>query len=325
MPHQLTQALVAAFATHGQYWCLDLQVLNQFLATANGAKPSAKLPKVNGSVAVIPILGLITKRGDWFSDGTDRIARTLDAAVASKSIAGIVLDIDSPGGSSYGLQEFADKVTAIGTNKPIIAVANPLAASAAYWVGTSADQLVASPSSHVGSVGAYVMHMDVSKAMEDDGLKPTFIFAGKYKVEANPFEPLSEEARAELQRGVDEIYNQFIGVVAKNRGVTRAKVLSDFGQGRTLSATRAKDAGMVDRVGTLEDVLTTMGATRATGAERGSLLADDAEAETYLQAVWTGAVAAPLVEQPKPEPTGVHVDVLRARRERERRRTEVAD
>lgn len=326
MPHSLTEQMVAALAAHGQYWCFDLEAMTRFLATP-GVKTAQKLPKVNGSVAVIPVYGLLTKRGDWFGDGTDSIGRTLDAAAASRSIAGVILDIDSPGGSWGGLVEFAGKVRALRGVKPIVAVANPLAASAAYWVGAEAEQLVASPSSHVGSVGVYSIHMDLSKQLANEGIRPTIVYAGKHKVDANPYEPLTDEARAEMQRDVDDMYAAFVDALSKSRGVPRAKVMSDFGNGRKLSASRAKEAGMVDLVATLDETLIAMRATRAEKISRDSMLAADLFDEQYLQGVWAGTIAAPIVEPPAPtpEPTGIHVDALRARRERERRRTEVVD
>jgi len=302
----ITHKTMAAFAEHGDTWCLDVNGLSRFIADGE-RKIQPRLPKVNGAVAVIPIQGVITKRGGWFSDGTDRVSRTLDAAMASKAVGGIVLDIDSPGGSSYGLMEFADKIFSLrGSGKPIIAIANPLAASAAIWAGSAAEQFIATPSGDVGSVGVWSLHIDYSAAMEAEGVKPTFIFAGKYKVEGNPYEPLSDEARAEMQRSVDETYDDFLNAMARNRGVPKAKVLSDFGEGRVLSAARAKAAGMIDRVASLDDVLAGMGATALVSRDYA------ASVEQMLQATWTG--------EPIAAPEGTAATLLRQRRERERSR-----
>lgn len=304
----LTEKTIAALAEHGDIWCLDLSALDHFLAECE-RKRQPRLPKVNGSVAVIPLQGVITKRGGFFSDGLDRVARSLDTAMKSRAVGGVVLDIDSPGGSSYGLMEFADKIHAYRDDpKPLIAVANPMAASAAYWAGTAADQLVISPSGDVGSVGVWSLHMDYSKFLEEKAMiKPTFVYAGKYKVEGNPFEPLSDEARAEIQRGVDEVYDQFVTALSKNRGVSKARVISDFGEGRMLSAERAKAAGMVDRIASLEEVVKAMSGTATTA----STFAESQEAERQLLAAWEGESVQ--VEE------GQHIEAARRRRERERR------
>lgn len=300
----LDHKTLTAFATHGDSWCLDVQNLSRFIADGE-RKTQPRLPRVNGAVAIIPVQGVITKRGDWFGEGTDRIQRTIGTALSAKAIGGVVLDIDSPGGSSYGLMEFADWLHSQRGTKPIIAVANPLAASAAYWAGSAADQLIVSPSGDVGSVGVWSLHVDQSKLMEDIGIKPTFIFAGKYKVEGNPYEPLTDEARAEIQRSVDETYNDFITAVARNRGATKSAVLKDFGEGRVLSANRAKSAGMVDRIASLDEVLIGMGATASAGRS-------SRDSEYALLAAWN--------DEP-PKECGVHVEALKCRRERERSRS----
>lgn len=302
----LSLKTMAAFAEHGDSWCLDVHGLSRFIADGE-RKIQPRLPKVNGAIAVIPIQGVITKRGSWFSDGLDRVARTLDVAQSSKAIGGIVLDVDSPGGSSYGLMEFADKIYSMRGGKPIIAVANPLAASAAIWAGSAADQFIVTPSGDVGSVGVWSLHIDYSEALAAEGIKPEFVFAGKYKVEGNPYEPLTDVARAEIQRSVDETYDDFLNAMARNRGVSKATVKSDFGEGRVLSAARAKAAGMVDRVASLDDVLSGMGATSG-----GSSRDNAAAVEQMLQSVWNDGVT--------PVAGGVSAALLKQRRERERSR-----
>lgn len=278
----ISKEMLAEMPAHGDVWCMDVSRVSRFVAIGD-RKVSPRIPKVTGNIAVIPLHGVITKRSSWFSDGTEAVLRAVEAAMASKAIGGVVLDIDSPGGSTYGLMEFADALFALRGMKPLIAVANPLAASAALWSGTSAEQFVVTPSGDAGSVGVWTMHVDQSKMLDEYGYNVTLISAGKYKVEGNSYEPLSDEAKAEFQRSVDESYSQFISTLARNRGVTRSKVESDFGQGRILSSERAVAAGMADRVASLDDVLAKMGATK--GASRGSA---SVEAERDLIAAWNG-------------------------------------
>jgi signal peptide peptidase SppA len=157
-----------------------------------------------GAVSVIPIYGTISQRMNMMSDmsggaSTEQIGAAFDAAMNNPQVSAIVLDIDSPGGSVSGVPELAAKIKAARGQKPIIAVANTLMASAAYWIGSAADEIVASPSADVGSIGVYQAHVDASEALADEGLKYTLISAGKFKVEGNPYEPLSDDARANLQ------------------------------------------------------------------------------------------------------------------------------
>lgn len=212
------------------------------------------------SVAVIPVYGTIAHRMGMFDDmsgGTscESITKQFRAALADDSVKTIVLDVDSPGGTVTGVPELAAEIYAARATKPIIAVANGMAASAAYWIASAASKIVVTPSGEVGSIGVYQMHQDVSAALEKQGVKITFVKAGKHKAEGNPYEPLSDDAKADMQDGVDKFYAMFTRGVAGGRGVSLDKVLSDFGQGRMLLAEDAVKVGMADEVGTLDDVL----------------------------------------------------------------------
>ena len=154
-----------------------------------------------------------------------------------------------------------------------MAVANHLAASAAYWIATAADELVVSPSAEVGSIGVFAAHEDMSAALEKEGVKVSLISEGKYKTEANPYEPLSEEARAAVQSRVSEYYDAFVKAVARNRGVKAADVRGGFGEGRTVGARQAVQLGMADRVATLDETI----ARLQKGAPRGRAASADTD------------------------------------------------
>lgn len=213
-------------------------------------------------VAVVALHGpLMPRDADayWYGGtGLDAFVAKLQAAVAAPDVRAVVLDVDSPGGSVFGVEEAAAAVMAARGRKPIIAVANHMAASAAYWVASAADELVVSPSAMVGSVGVITVHVDDSKLMESIGYQTTVIAAGRFKGEM--LGPLTDEAKAELQGQVDRYYEAFVRSVAKGRGVTAAKVRGDFGEGRVVGASAAVQAGMADRIGTLDSVLKKLGA-----------------------------------------------------------------
>ena len=224
-----------------------------------GVKRDAQ-PMVSGTTAVIPLVGPIMTRAGAMSDVSgsstlEEFKSSFRQALNDPSVQAIVLDIDSPGGTVDGVPEMAAEITAARGTKPITAVANYMAASAAYWIGTAADELVVSPSSEVGSVGVYAAHQDRSAEMASKGVKTTFVYAGDNKTEGNPFEPLSEEAQANLQNQVDSIYQDFVASVATSRGKTEEEVLANFGQGRTKLAQEAVDLGMADRIATIDQVL----------------------------------------------------------------------
>ena len=192
---------------------------------------------------------------------TALLAQTMNALAGDESIGAIVLMVDSPGGVVTGVKEAGDAIFAARAKKPVVAVVNPLCASAALWLASQATEIVAVPSAEIGSVGVFMLHAECSKMLEMDGVKPTFIFAkdSPYKTEGNSFEPLSDEAKDYFQAEADEIMSEFVAALARGRGVNRAKVLSDFGQGRTMSAQKAKAAGMIDRVATLNVALAKYG------------------------------------------------------------------
>ena len=216
-------------------------------------------PTFNQGVAVIPIYGVIAPRMNLMSEmsgGTtfEMLTGQLHEALAQKPQA-IVFDVDSPGGNVAGATEFAREVLKARTQVPVIAQANHLMASAAYWVGSCATEIVASPSAMVGGIGVYNIHNDISKALEQMGIKRDVISAGKYKGEGVDGGPLTEEARAHRQDLVDTTYGRFIGDVAIGRGVSTDTVRSKYGHGRVLHADAALDAGMITRIGTIADTL----------------------------------------------------------------------
>lgn len=212
-----------------------------------------------GRVHVMGLHGTISKRVGLLTGSggtsTEEFGREFDAAMASEEVATIVVDIDSPGGSVTGVPELADKIYAARGTKRIVGMVNAAAYSAGYWLGSAFDEMIITPSGGVGSIGVYTAHIDQSAANEKIGLKVEYIHAGEYKVEGNPNEPLTDDARSEIQRHVDEVYAEFIDAVARNRGVTAKTVLDTYGKGRTVRAKEALRRGMVDRIATFEEVL----------------------------------------------------------------------
>lgn len=213
-----------------------------------------------GDIAILPLFGTIFPRANLMTEmsgatSAEMFGKQFDALMADPKIGGIILDVNSPGGQTMGIEEVARKIYDARGTKPIVAVANHLMASAAYWIGTAADELVVTPSGEVGSIGVFAVHLDQSKAMEMDGIKPTIISEGKYKVEGNPFEPLGEEARAAIQGGVKETYGAFTQAVARYRRTPIDQVRNGFGEGRMVGARQAVELGMADRVGTMDETI----------------------------------------------------------------------
>lgn len=211
-----------------------------------------------GSVSIIAVYGVIENHSDWFMEmfgdcvSVDSLRQTLSAELGDPNVRAVILEIDSPGGTVAGVTELAAEIRAVrGGQKPIIAVANTTAASAAYWIGSQADEFVVTPSGQVGSIGVYAVHQEVSRMLEEMGVATTLISAGPYKTEGNEYEPLTDAAKADIQGRVDAAYTQFVADVAAGRRVSVDEVVANYGGGRVLVAKDAKTAGMVDRIETL--------------------------------------------------------------------------
>jgi signal peptide peptidase SppA len=231
-----------------------------------------------GKVGVIPIYGPVAQRMTSEMEkagGTplDFVSAALDALLGNASVGAIVLRIDSPGGSVDGVQELADKIFAARAEKPIYAIADSCAASAALWLASAATMFISTPAGGgytVGSCGVYVLHVDESEALEKEGLKVTFISAGKYKTEMNSYGAPSEEAIAAVETMVAGIYDNFVGALARNRGDTPANVRANYGQGRMLTAEKALAVGMIDRVMSYETLIAKLtGDSGAMGSSSG--------------------------------------------------------
>ena len=210
-------------------------------------------------IAVIPIHGSLVKRAlgmDAASGLTSysEIASMLDAALADPQVRGILLDIDSPGGEASGSFELSRRVREVAAVKPVWAVANDAAYSAAYALAASAQRLFVTETGGVGSIGVIALHVDQSVKDAKDGYRFTAITAGAHKNDYSPHVPLSDTARTELQGEVDRLYTLFTDHVAAMRGL-------DIGAVRATEAglffgNQAVTQGLADGVQTLDATLT---------------------------------------------------------------------
>ena len=216
---------------------------------------------VNGA-AVLTVHGVIARRMNLFSRisggvSTELLERDFKAALADEAVERIILDIDSPGGAVGGTPELAEVIYSARGEKPIIAVASGMMASAAYWIGSAADQIfITGPTTIVGSIGIVAVHVDESRAEETLGLKVSEITAGRHKRMVSQHEPLSREGRESMQESVDYMYGLFLESVSKHRGVGDVdRVHEEMADARVFIGEQAIVAGLVDGVSTLEAVI----------------------------------------------------------------------
>jgi len=273
-PWAITAEKLAEITSFMELAASGIALDKETIQAISGAARHGSVSKQGGAVAVIPMFGTISKRMGMLSEfsggtSTEKLTTDFQAAMDDDEVTAVVLQIDSPGGSVYGVSELADEIfKARGQGKRIVSVVDPLAASASYWIPSAADELVVTPSGEVGSIGVFAAHMDYSKMEKKIGRHVTLVSAGKYKTEGNPYEPLSEEAEAAIQADVDEYYRQFTDAVARNRGTTSKAVIEGYGQGRILGAKQALAEGLADRIDTFDNVIAGLLAPHARGRSR---------------------------------------------------------
>jgi signal peptide peptidase SppA len=186
----------------------------------------------------------------------------VEDAMSDKSVKNILLDIDSGGGQVAGAFDFRDYLMDQRGRKPIVSMARDTMASAAYLIGSATDKIYTTQTGSVGSIGVVAMHVDNSGANAMAGVKPTFIYAGDYKVAGNPNAPLEGEALSYLQESVNDSYEMFISAVAQARDIKPDAVRAT--EARMYRGQKAVDQGLADGVSTLEVALTEL----ATSAPR---------------------------------------------------------
>lgn len=202
--------------------------------------------------AIIPVHGsLINRYGGYYYGevtGYNYIRRMRAEAMADPDVERIIYDVNSNGGEAAGCFELSDESFALRGEKPTLAVVDSNCYSAAYAFASSADKISVTPSGGAGSIGVISMHADVSKLLDDYGVKITLITAGDHKADGNPFEKLSEEVRADIQADVDMTRDKFVALVARNRGLDE-KVVRDT-QARTYNADEALALNLIDEIAT---------------------------------------------------------------------------
>jgi signal peptide peptidase SppA len=204
-------------------------------------------------IAVIPIDGILVKRNGpspyCGMTGYDDVERRLRDALKDDDIKAIWFDINSGGGEvsgCFGLCDFIYENRASNGGKLMVAMAADDAYSAAYAIASSADIIAVPPTGGVGSIGVLMVHVEESQALENDGITATIIRSGRHKAEANSIEPLKPDVRARLQAECDDVRDQFVDLVARNRGLSRESVFKT--EALTYMGRDAEAIGLVNRV-----------------------------------------------------------------------------
>jgi signal peptide peptidase SppA len=246
-------------------WAIQQDALERIVAIAQGLNDApeslaAKLGRPldntrtvtrRGDAAIVPVFGPIFRYANLFTDvsgatSVETLARDFRTAVDDPSVKSVILEIDSPGGQVAGVSEFAEQVRAAASIKPIIAYVSDLGASAAYWIASAASEIVARDTARLGAIGVVLRAVGGNK----DEIK--FISGQSPNKHVAPD---SDAGRAQYQAEVDKLADVFIAAVAEYRGVSVETVANDFGRGGVLVGQEAVNAGLADRLGSLESVI----------------------------------------------------------------------
>ncbi|MFH1602662.1 MAG: S49 family peptidase [Pseudomonadota bacterium] len=206
-------------------------------------------------IAVIPVHGVIGHRFSMMLNSSgvmsvDVLQGLVEQAAADEATGGILLDIDSPGGTVAGVPEAGEAIRAAAESKPVVAHGNGMMASAAYWLASGATAIYATQSSIVGSIGVYAAILDNSREMEMKGQRTELFTTGAFKAMGLPGTALTDEQRDHIQAGVDEVFGWFKSAVRKRRTVS-----DDAMQGQTFHGPEAAAQGLIDRVGSFSDAM----------------------------------------------------------------------
>ncbi|OIO64266.1 hypothetical protein AUJ68_06615 [Candidatus Woesearchaeota archaeon CG1_02_57_44] len=212
----------------------------------------AAAPLPQGNVAVLHIDGVLdTSR---HTDGTSsaRVVDQLDALSGNPAIRGLIIEVDSPGGSGVAAWEIAQAVKRLNITR--VAVIRGVGASGGYWVASATDHVIASPFSIVGSIGVTSSYLEISQLLQHYGITYNEITSGTYKDMGSPFKQLAPDEEVLLRQAVQQAQQSFVAAVAQNRHMTESTVES-LADGRIFLGDEALSLGLIDEIGTQTDAV----------------------------------------------------------------------
>lgn len=236
----------------------------ELFSTQRGVRSDRGYRVVDG-VAVVSAMGALVHRTRMEADSTmligyNDLATDIEDAMSNSDVHAVLQVYDSPGGEVAGAFEYAQRVLDMRGRKPMIAIADGMAASAAYLGASATDEVVLTSTAYVGSIGVVMRHVDFSRALANDGIHVTSIFAGAHKVDGNPYEPLPASVRAAFQADINGLYTMFVQAVSRHLGMAEAAVRAT--QAQTYMGEAAIAAGLARRISTTDALIAELAAGR---------------------------------------------------------------
>jgi protease-4 len=228
---------------------LIISLLLIALFTVIGSTNTLSSAPNGDTVAVIPLQGEIGYSSSNSSDSVvtpEMMQNSITQAESDNSVSSIVIDVNSPGGSPVASEEIMNSIKS--SKKPVVVWISDVGASGAYLASSSADKIIASPSSMVGSIGVIMQITDLSKYYQANGINISSIKAGQYKDMGAEYQPLTTDERNMLQGMVNQDYDHFIDIVSTNRHLDK-NYTEGIAQGKIYTGIQAKDLKLVDETG----------------------------------------------------------------------------
>lgn len=237
------------------------------LRTQQGERKTPGYYVTDNGVAVISAFGALVHRSQMAADSTyllgyQTVAKMLDTALADRDVEGILLEVDSPGGEVAGAFELANKIKAARGVKPVWAVADTMALSAGYLLASAAERVYMAPNGYAGSIGVIARHMDISAAMDRQGVKITPIYAGAHKDDGTPYAPLPAAVAAQYQEQINHTYAAFVDFVAGARPGLDADAVRAT-EAAIYQDSKAVEVGLVDGLATVDELIRALGGANA--------------------------------------------------------------
>lgn len=213
------------------------------------------------NLALVNISGPLVTRNSPFNSlfgrvSYDEIRNAVFTAMEAPGIDGIVLNMDTPGGSASGISELSDFLTDVDKSvKPIYTYTGTMMASGGYWLGSIGREIFASKLATVGSIGVVTVHASIEKMLKDNGVEVNVLRAGEFKALGSPFEKLDEKARAQIESQMNTIYGVFLSTVADQRGTSVPVLKEKAAEGRVFVGADAVSVGLVDHITSFDSAM----------------------------------------------------------------------
>lgn len=241
---------------------------------------------LRGKVGIIPIEGIIGDSGE--------LVEQINEFADDRRIKAVVLRIDSPGGGVAPSQEIYQAVRELKKKKKVVASMGSVAASGGYLIAVAADRVVANPGSITGSISTVMHYANVEELLKKVGVRSSVVKSGKFKDIGSPTREMTAEEKSLIQAIVDDIYDQFVRTIAENRKLPLQRIF-ELADGRIFSGRQAKDLGLVDELGGLQDAVLLAG--KLSGMEGTPETVHGMKKKTTLFKYLMGSMTSAVVEE----------------------------